>query len=256
MTVGFRQAAADFSVYRAGFPSTVLDHLLPHHVGLAGQDVVDLGCGDGPLARLFAAAGCRVTGIDRAAAQLEAARRLDAGAGLCIQYRHATAEATGLDDQSVDAVVAGQCWHWFDRAGAAAEVLRILRPGGSLAVLHFDWLPLPGNVVAATEDLIRKWNPDWPMGGGTGIYPQWLSELAMAGFGGLETFSYDLDLPRGRDEWRARIRASAGVAASLSPQLVADFDREHGRMLDSRFPAEPLALTHRLWAVIARKPGA
>ena len=88
-------------------------------------------------------------------------------------------------------VSAGQCWHWFERPRAAAEIRRLLRPGGRVVIATFDWLPLPGNVVAATEELIRRHNPDWTMGGGSGLHPAYLADLAVAGFVALETFSFD-----------------------------------------------------------------
>lgn len=254
MRVDNGRGAAAYSTYRAGFPSSLLDRLAPYGIGAADSRVLDLGTGDGALARLFALRGCRVIGIDPVLPLLDEARRFDAQQGLEIDYRPHTAEATGLPPASVDCVMAGQCWHWFERPRAAAEAARVLVPGGRIAVAHFDWVPLAGNVVAATEDLIRKWNSGWPMGAGSGIYPQWLADLAAAGFRDLETFSYDVTVAYSHDDWRARIRASVGIAGSLSPQLVADFDREHGRMLDTRFPADPLLVPHRVWAVVGRRP--
>lgn len=253
MRAAFARSAADFSTYRAGFPPILLERLHSFGLGLPGQTVVDLGTGDGSLARMFAQAGCAVTGLDPVAPLLAEARQADQSAGVAVEYRVATAEQSGLPDSSVDLVVAGQCWHWFERPQAAAEARRILRPGGALVIAHFDWIALPGNVVAASEDLIRKWNTGWAMGAGSGLYPQWLADLAMAGFTGLETFSRDEVVPYDRLAWRTRIRTSVGIAASLSPQLVADFDYEHARMLDSRFPANPLQVPHRLWAVVGWK---
>ena len=46
---------------------------------------------------------------------------------------------------------------------AALEARRLLAPSGRLVIAHFDWLPLPGNVVEATEALIKAHNP--PVGG-------------------------------------------------------------------------------------------
>ena len=55
----------------------------------------------------------------------------EGGAGLTI--RATTAEATGLDDASVDLVVYAQSWHWVDAGRAGAEAARILAPGGAIA---------------------------------------------------------------------------------------------------------------------------
>ena len=171
-----------------------------------------------------------------------------------VTYHIAPAEQTGLDAGAFDLVTAGQCWHWFDRPTAAQEVKRLLVAGGAVVIAHLDWIPLPGNVVEATEQLILRHNPNWAMSGGTGLYPAWLADLASAEFTDLETFSFDLDLTYTHEAWRGRIRASAGVAASLSVEEVAVFDRELRDLLQSDYPDDPLAVHHRVWAVIGHKP--
>jgi len=123
-----------------------------------------------------------------------------------------------------------------------------------LVIAHFDWIPLPGNVVEATEQLIVQHNPEWKMGGGRGMYPRWLTDVANAGFQHIETFSFDEFTPYTHEAWRGRIRASAGVSASLSPEQVARFDAELQQLLQIRFSADPLAVHHRIFAVICQKP--
>jgi hypothetical protein len=130
----------------------------------------------------------------------------------------------------------------------------VLGTAGALAICHFDWIPLPGNVVAATEALILAHNPDWPFSGGTGIYPAWALDVAEAGFEAIETFSFDVDVAYTHEAWRGRIRASAGVAASLPADAVVGFDDELARLLERDFPTDPLAVPHRAWALVARVP--
>jgi SAM-dependent methyltransferase len=159
-----------------------------------------------------------------------------------------------LDAASFDLVTAGQCWHWFDRPRAAAEARRVLKPGGRLVIAHFDWIPLPGNVADATEKLIEKHNPKWQLGGGRGIHPLWARDLAIAGFMNIETFSFDVDTIYTHEAWRGRIRASAGVGASLAPGAVAAFDGELRAMLTERFPDDPIRVLHRVFAAIGVAP--
>jgi SAM-dependent methyltransferase len=253
MTIDFGLTADDYARHRAGFPESFFERLAAQGIGVAGQALVDLGTGTGTLARGFTRRGCLVVGVDPAAPMIDQARQLSERAGMAVEYRLATAEATGLSAASADVVTAGQCWHWFDGPAAAREVRRILRPGGAAVVAHFDWIPLAGNVVAATEELILRHNPAWRLGGGSGLYPRWLRDLAEAGFRELSTFSYDLFVPYTHEDWRGRIRASAGVGASLPPAQVAAFDAALAAVLAARFPEPLLQVHHRVWAVLARR---
>ena len=254
MDIDFGKTAQDYGRYRAGFPDELFTRLATFHIGVMGQRVLDLGTGTGTLARSFARRGCSVTGLDPSVPLTEEAKRLDQEAGVSIQYVMAKAEQTGLLDKSFDVVTAGQCWHWFDRPKAAQEALRLLIPQGWLVIAHFDWIPLPGNVVEATEQLIEQHNPKWQMSGGRGMYPRWLTDVATARFQHLETFSFDVFTPYTHEAWRGRIRASAGVAASLPPEQVARFDADLQQLLQKRFPTDPLAVHHRVFAVVSQAP--
>jgi len=250
----FGAAADDYATHRAGFPDAFFARLRAAGIGRPAQRVADLGTGTGTLARGFAAAGCDVVGIDHSPAMIAEARRLAETKSLRVDFRVGSAESTGLEDAGCDLVTAGQCWHWFDRPAAAREAARILVPDGRLVIAHFDWIPLPGNVVEATERLIERHNPDWRLGGGMGLYPHWLADLSVAGYRELETWSFDLVVPYTPESWRGRIRASAGVGASLPPERVAAFDAELAALLLRRFPGPEVATHHRVFAIVARRP--
>ena len=70
----------------------------------------------------------------------------------------------------------------------------------------------------------------------------------------IETFSFDTDVYYSHEAWRGRVRARAGVAASLSPEAVAAFDEALGQLLRQRFPSDPLAVHHRVFALVCCKP--
>ncbi len=252
--VDFGKTATDYGRHRAGFSPEFFDRLAVAGIVARGRRALDLGTGTGTIARGLAARGMIATGLDRSASMLAEADRLAREAGLTVRFVEATAEETGMDAGSFDVVMAGQCWHWFDRKRAAEEVLRVLAPGGKLVLGHFDWIPLPGNMVDATEKLIEQFNPKWTLGGGMGIHPQYLSGLSVAGFKNIETYSFDLDVPYSHEDWRGRIRASAGVGASLPPDRVAEFDAALAKILAERWPEQPMPVLHRTWTVTASKP--
>lgn len=254
MDVNFGRTAADYGRFRAGFPNSLFIRLAAEGLIEPGLRVLDLGTGTGSLGRGFARRGCAVVGLDLSPDMIAEARAMDAAAGLAGAYLAGSANRVGLASQAFDIVAAGQCWHWFDRAAAAREARRLLKPGGRLVIAHFDWIPLAGNLVEATESLIRAHNPGCAFGGGTGLHPDWLADAAAAGFEGLETFSFDEAVTYGHEAWRGRIRASAGVGASLPPAGVAAFDRALAAMLAVRFPDDPQAVPHRVFCLVAEAP--
>ena len=254
MQVDFGSTAADYARHRVGFPEELFERLADRGIGRPAQRILDLGSGTGSLARGFAELGARVTALDISEDLLAQARALAAAEGVEIETLRAPAEDSGLPAGGFDVVSAGQCWHWFDRPRAAAEARRLLVPGGALAICHFDWLPLPGNVVAATEASIERHNPDWTYSDGTGLHPACLGDAAGAWFFGIETFSFDTLVAYSHEAWRGRIRASAGVGGSLAPDAVAAFDRALAALLAAEFPEQPLQVPHRCFAMTARRP--
>ena len=252
MDVDFGRTADDYLQHRVGFPQRLFDRLNGLGIGLPGQQILDLGTGTGSLARGFARYGATVTGVDISEEMLVAARRITSEEALTVDYLRAPAEDTGLPTGAFDVISAGQCWHWFDRPAALNEVARLIKPGGRLVIAHFDWIPLPGNVVAATEDLIRSFNPSWGFGGGIGIHAEWFTDVGE--YEDIESFSFDVPVVYSHEQWRGRIRASAGVGGSLDPGKVAQFDAALGERLTADYPADPLTIPHRCFAILATRP--
>jgi SAM-dependent methyltransferase len=245
--VDFGRTSSEYRRYRAGFPAAFFDALEGRGWIIQPQRALDLGTGTGTIARGLAERGVSVVATDPAIAMLKEAAALDREAGVTVDYREGCAEAIDAPDGAFGLVTAGQCWHWFDRSKAAAEAARVLAPGGRLIIAHFDWVPLSGNVVEATEHLILDFNPAWTMGGGTGLYPQWLVDLSTGGFDMIETFSFDVAQPYTHQAWRGRILASAGVKASLDGAAIERFDYALSEILAARFPDNPMLVPHRVW---------
>ena len=251
----FGRAASDYAQHRAGFPPELFDRLESMNAIAAGRRALDIGTGTGTLARGLAQRGLTVTGVDIARPLLDQAERLAARDGMELTWLESTAEHTGLGDGAFDVVTAGQCWHWFDRAAVADECRRLLSPDGRLVITHLDWLTAPGNVLDVTEQAILEFGGRFSKrleAGAEGFYPAWTRDVRQAGFVGIETFSFDVDLIYPKDGWRGRVRASAPIGGTLDAATVERFDALLAeRLVD--WP-DPLSIPHRVWAVVTRKP--
>ncbi len=141
---------------------------------LAPRDLVvaDLGCGAGYLAGYLAGRAGRVIAVDHAARMLDAARRrIDAPN---VEFRQGELEALPLHDAEVDAAFGNLVWHHVaDMDRAAAEVFRVVKPGGTAVIT--DLLP-------HEEDWMREAMGDLRLG----VRPEAVvASLARAGFQGL-----------------------------------------------------------------------
>ncbi len=123
----FAEVAGAYERGRPGYPDEAVQWL----VRWDPRDVVDLGAGTGKLTRALVGLGHKVTAVeplDEMRAELHAAvpdARALAG----------RAEAMPLPDASADVVASAQAFHWFDHDAALPEIARVLRPGGSLALV-------------------------------------------------------------------------------------------------------------------------
>jgi hypothetical protein len=120
---------------------------------------------------------------------------------------------------------------------------------------------MAGKRRRSNRALDREAQPELAVRGGNGFHLDSLPQLYAAGFSGFETFSYDMDVAYSAEAWRGRIRASAGVGASLAPAEVQAFDAELARLLEESFPGNVLRVPHRVFAIIgthapASQPGA
>ncbi len=114
--------------------------LLDELLNVERRDVLDVGCGDGWLARQLAAAGARVVGVDPQQDALRRARELDTQRH--VRYVLAGAEQLPLPDASFDVVIFFNSLHHVPTDAidtALREAARVLRPGGLLYVQE----PLP-----------------------------------------------------------------------------------------------------------------
>ena len=148
-SLSFGSQAAAYERGRPSYPLEAIDWLLP-----AGcRDVLDLGAGTGKLTARLVERGLNVVAVDPIAEMLEvlSAALPDTPALL------GTAEQIPLPDNSVDAVLVAQAWHWFDPAHAVPELVRVLRPGGRLGLVwntrdeRLGWVKQLGDIIGRED---------------------------------------------------------------------------------------------------------
>jgi SAM-dependent methyltransferase len=143
-------------------------------VGVRQDDkLLDVACGSGQLALIAARRGARVTGVDIATNSIEAARGRAAAEGLDIRFDEGDAEALPYADATFDivATIFGAMFAPQPEA-AAREILRVCRPGGTIAMAnwtkegfvgkmfgtfarHVPPPPVPSPVLWGNEDVVR-----------------------------------------------------------------------------------------------------
>lgn len=126
--------AAGADAYERGRPeySEEAVQRLVRELGIGpGTRVLDMAAGTGKLTRQLASTGAELVAVEPIA---EMRAKLEAGLPH-VQALEGTAEAIPLPNHSVDAVVVGQAFHWFDSVRAVSEIRRVLQPGGGVGLV-------------------------------------------------------------------------------------------------------------------------
>jgi SAM-dependent methyltransferase len=119
----------DYARYRPSYPDEAIDAVLSGMGDPRRLVVVDVGAGTGIGAGLLAARGVRLIAIEPNPEMRDAAS--EGG----FDVRDGVAERTGLADASADIVASFQAFHWFANAASVREFVRILLPGGRVALV-------------------------------------------------------------------------------------------------------------------------
>ena len=254
-TFDFGRSSALYAKYRDIYPASFYEKLRGMGVGLPGQHVLDLGTGTGVLPRAMAPDGVRFTGVDISPGQLEMARALSQN--LPVEYIDSPAEKIDFPPNTFDAVTACQCFWYFDRSALLPKVHQVLKPGGRLAILSMYWLPKESEIANRSERLVLQYNPQWTGGGlrrknrfeqRTQTRMPWVKPL----FQVERRVFYCEDLPFTRESWHGRMLACRGTgASSLSEELIAAFEKDHLRYLETL--PEAFTVPHQIMMLVLRK---
>ncbi|MER5522181.1 class I SAM-dependent methyltransferase [Streptomyces sp. NPDC002763] len=139
----FNAAAAQYAANRPSYPSALLD-AVEEEAGrtLTGARVVDVGAGTGIATAVLHARGADVVAVEPGEGMAAQFHRTLPGLPLV----RGNGNALPLADDTADFLTYAQAWHWTDPAHSVPEALRVLRPGGALALwwntdaLDIEWI--------------------------------------------------------------------------------------------------------------------
>jgi SAM-dependent methyltransferase len=252
----FSSASDRYAAYRPDYPAALFEWLAglcPHsgtsprpgtspHSGTGATcgAAWDCATGSGQAALGLAAHFRRVVATDASAEQVR-----HAVVHPSIDYRVAQAEDSGLADHSVDLVTVAQAAHWFDLPRFYAEVARVLKPGGVIALWGYGRLVLPGQMDAPFQRFYAETvGPYWPPERAliddayrSLNFP--FAEIAAPAF----SIEVDWTLPRLMDylsTWSAVKRYQATLGQDPLPGLMAELAPLWGATSDAKTLQWPL----------------
>lgn len=229
------KTSADYAKFRDIYPEEFYERIVKRGLCVNGQSVLDLGTGTGVLPRKMLKYGAKWTGVDISENQIEQAKILSRGTN--IEYFCAPVEEVDFTDNSFDVITACQCFWYFDHERILPGLYRMLKPHGKILVLYMAWLPFEDEIARASEDLVLKYNPQWS-GAGETVHQIHIPECYFGKFGLVFHEEYPLQVAFTRESWNGRMKACRGVGASLSEEMVCEWEHEHLKLLAKIAPEE------------------
>jgi len=208
----FGSRAEEYEDGRPGWPADAVADLVAR---LDAHTVLDLAAGTGKLTRILVAHASEVFAIEpvdgmRAVLEQQVPQaRILTGA----------AEAIPLPDASLDAVFVAEAFHWFDLERAPAEIARVLRPGGWLAVL-WNYLARPLDWADEAYTAVKPYRIDHARGPDKVPWREAIESV----FGPMHEETVDHDHETDRERVIAEISSHSGVGALPPDQLQVALD--------------------------------
>ena len=219
----FGGVAQAYQRARPTYPPSAVGWLLD---AAPGRRVLDLAAGTGKLTRALLRAGADIVAVE----PLDGMREQLERAYPEVPSHAGTAEEIPLEDASVDAVMVGQAFHWFDKQRSLDEIARVLRPQGVLGLLwnirddRIPWVAELSRRFSIGADLLSQLDGD-----------DWDSVGADGRFGGMERRDFDNPTP-----FDAR-KLVAWASSTSQVAIMSDADRT--------------ATLEQVYAFATRRPG-
>lgn len=159
-TERFSNRVENYILYRPSYPNDLIKFFIEKNDLTEDTIIADVGSGTGILTELFLKNGNKVFAIEPNDEMRGAAERL------LHHYSNfksipATAEKTSLESESVDLIIAGQAFHWFDFEKTKTEFARILKTGGIVALIWNDRKTGNSDFAKEFENLILRFAVDY-----------------------------------------------------------------------------------------------
>jgi len=130
----FSSRVENYIRYRPSYPLEIIDFLEKKEILAKNTVIADIGSGTGILTKLFLDHGNQVYGVEPNKDMRDASEKILEKYPNFLSLE-GSAESTGLEDNCIDLIIAGQAFHWFDVEEAKKEFKRILKPHGNVVLI-------------------------------------------------------------------------------------------------------------------------
>ena len=231
----FGPAAGDYERARPSYPAGAID-VLRRELGVGpGSTICDLAAGTGKLTRLLVPTGATVIAVEPVPGMRDELR----AAVPDVEVLDGTAEAMPFLDGTIDVVTVAQAFHWFRFDDALAEITRVLRPGGGLAILfnqrdeRTPWVKEMNEVIQWHTRTIARYQAT-----------DWTALLTGAGYTTVTYSSIEWVQPMTRDLLASRVRSVSYVAEGTAAEQQEYVDKTLALVEDMDEPFELPYVTH------------
>lgn len=222
----FCKRGSDYEKYRPSYPVAAIDIILEAMEAPSQLVAADVGAGTVISSRLLAERGVRVLAIEPNPDMRQAATPHSR-----VEFREATAVATGLSDATLDLVTCFQSFHWFNPEPTLQEFNRIVKPSARLAAVWNDW-DENDEFTANYIHLVRTASSNRP----NDLFRTTVESLASYHLVNIQhhVFPYRQDVDLTRLIGLARSQSGVPRSGEVLQQLISDLQQLYAHFCDER----------------------